>query len=287
MLHEYRNHLLATGLGPGTVNLYLTRVDLFARSHPNLLGVTLADLEDYLAARRDTLAAETRKSIRTALRSFYGWAKRRGYILTDPTEELDGIRIPKTVPMLAPDQALQYGLLAAPLDEQHMIMAGRMGCLRVSEIAALSTHDRHGDTFRVLGKGEKVRNVPINDQWMPIVLKLERQRPGGYYLPGRWGGHMHISTVERKISARTGYNAHSLRHAGATAAFEATHDLRAVQELLGHSSLATTERYLHTSLSAVRRATAGAAFRNSVVNPHDVDRIFRMEEPDYNGRFAA
>jgi len=62
---------------------------------------------------------------------------------------------------------------------------------------------------------------------------------------------MHRVAVERRIQRATGWNPHSLRHVGATAAYEATGDLRAVQEFLGHASLATTERYLHTSLAKI------------------------------------
>lgn len=61
------------------------------------------------------------------------------------------------------------------------------------------------------------------------------------------------------ITRHLGVNPHSLRHAGATAAYRATRDLRAVQMLLGHSSLATTQRYLHPSLDDVRRAAAATA----------------------------
>jgi site-specific recombinase XerD len=65
---------------------------------------------------------------------------------------------------------------------------------------------------------------------------------------------MHPQSVNKIITRVTGWNPHSLRHAAATVAYEGTHDLRAVQELLGHSSLATTERYLHVRVDQVRAA---------------------------------
>lgn len=284
MLNEFSNHLLGAGLNPSTINMYVGRVEYFALTHPDLLGVTLKDLEDYLAARRHQ-RANTRKSFRSAWRAFYAWAKREGLIEENPTLELPTIRMQKSVPLLAPDEALQYSLIAAPLEEEHMIMAGRMGCLRLSEICGLHMSNRQGDVFRVLGKGEKQRNVPINDDWMPSILKLEAEVEFGYYLPGRFGGHVHVSTVYRKISTRTGYNPHALRHAGATAAFEATKDLRAVQELLGHESLATTEIYLHTSLKAVRAATDGNRFAQAAPeNPHAVQHIYPAHQ---DGAIAA
>ncbi|MEP6477863.1 MAG: tyrosine-type recombinase/integrase [Rhodoglobus sp.] len=279
-MKNYRNHLLALGLGVGTVDLYSHRLEYFGRSHPDLLAVTTADLKNFLAARRTTLGASSRQTYVSAWRSFYRWVAKEHLVAVDPSLELESIRAPRAVPRLAADDVLQYSLLAAPLEEQHMILAGRMGCLRLSEIASLHSRMRRGDLFVVKGKGEKERNIPINDDWMPVVLKMEAKIGRGYYLPGRFGGYQHISTVGRKISTRTGYNPHALRHAGATAAFEATGDLRAVQEFLGHASLATTEIYLHTSLNAVRRVSAGAMFQGAVANPHDVDRIFdrRLKE---------
>lgn len=288
MFTEFKNHLLSRGLGEGTVALYVNRLQRFNLTHTDLFSVTIEDLEQYLADRR-SLSANTRQTYRSAFLAFYKWAARRRYVLVDPTLELGRIKPQVTIPRLAPDDVLQMALLTAPLDEQHMILGGRMGCLRLSEITSLQVSDRQGDVFRVKGKGEKVRAVPINDDWMPIVEKLERQVGGrGYYLPGRFGGAQHTSTVWRKISTRTGYNPHALRHAGATAAYEDCHDLRAVQELLGHASLATTEKYLYTSLENVRRAAHGTAFKTRVVNPHDPDRVFFADPPaDYSGRFAA
>lgn len=288
MLNKFSNHLLAAGLGPSTVEMYVGRIKFFANTYPDLLGVTTQDLEDYLAARRHQ-AANTRKAFRTSWLAFYAWAKKEHLIEANPVLELRAVRVPKTVPLLAPDDVLQYSLLAASLEEQYMILAGRMGCLRLSEISGLHMSDRQGDVFRVTGKGEKQRNVPINDDWMPVVLKLEADLERGYYLPGRFGGHLHVTTVAKKIRIRTGYNPHALRHAGATAAYEATKDLRAVQELLGHESLATTERYLHTSLTAVRVAAAGTAFtRPAPVSPHAVASIFRpLNEPAVDGHYAA
>lgn len=272
LLNAYANYLLAAGLASGTITVYISNLRAFRR---DLRAVTLAELEAFLAdLKRHGRRPETIKSFRTSFRSFYQWAYKRGVVAADPTIDLRGVHIPKTVARLAPDDAVQYGLLTAPLDEQQMILAGRMGCLRLSEITNLHMRDRHGDIFRVCGKGGKTRNVPINDTWMGVVLELERTMPHGYYLAGRFGGAVHPSTVSKKIHGRTGYNPHALRHAGATAAFEATHDIRALQELLGHESLATTERYLHTSLEAIRRAANGTEFKSTVVNPHAVGRLW-------------
>ncbi len=261
MIDLYRQHLISTGTTSGTIGIYLSKLRALQRFLGDINAATLTDLESFLAHQREHLGRkpETLKSYRSAFRSYYQWAHKRGHITTNPALELGAVRIPKSVPLLATDEAVQLGLIGAPLDERFMILAGRMGCLRLSEIATLRTKHRLGNIFRVTGKGGRTRNVPINSTWMPAVLEIERHG-ADYYLPGKFGGHMHQTTIEKKIQARTGFNPHALRHAGATAAYEATRDLRAVQELLGHSSLATTERYLHTSLRGIIAAAEGTAF---------------------------
>ena len=114
--------------------------------------------------------------------------------------------------------------------------------------------DRNGDVLTVLGKGDKERFVDANDPLLVALRTLEQEQPYGFYFPGDTGGHLHPQSVHKIIKRVTGWNPHSLRHAGATAAYRATLDLRAVQELLGHGSLATTQRYLHVTNEARRRA---------------------------------
>jgi integrase/recombinase XerC len=266
-MHDYTQHLLAAGLSQGTVKLYLSRLGMFRRWHPDLLMVTTQDLEGFLAARRSTLAAETRKTYRSAFRSYYQWAFTMGLIDSDPAYLLRSVPIPATVPRIAPDDAVQMACLRAPLEHQAMILLGRLACLRLAEITSLHTKHREGDLLRVTGKGEKQRMVPINQQLMVVLLKLEREQGPGFYFPGRTTGHLHNATVASKIRQWTGYNPHSLRHAGATAAYESSRDLRAVQMLLGHSSLATTQRYLHVGMDAVRMAAAGTMLGRPVARP--------------------
>lgn len=261
MLVKYQNAMLSAGKGTGTVKLYVGKIERFARLQ-NPLTATTADLESYLAARRSTLAAETRKSIRAAFVSFYTWAHRAGYIADNPAAALHPVSIPATLPRVAPDDLVQHGLRSATPELAAMIMLGRYACLRLSEITTLHTGQRERDLLRIVGKGEKQRFVPINEPLMQALQALEKTR-GEYYFPGRSGPHYHPCSVNKMITRHVGVNPHSLRHAGATAAYRATNDLRAVQMLLGHASLATTQRYLHVGLDAVRLAAAGTVISQS------------------------
>lgn len=258
-LKAYENHLLATRHSPATARQYVGHITRFSRVHPNILDATTEDLEEYMAKRRH-LAAESLKSIRAAFRSYYGWAERAHLIDRSPAEPLESIRVPVVVPRLAADDQVQLALLTATDQQRAMILLGRLACLRLTELTTLQMRQREGDVLRITGKGEKQRLVPIADDLMPVLLKLERIQPYGYYFPGRFGGSMHPQSVNKIITRVTGTNPHSLRHAGATAAFQATKNLRAVQELLGHSSLATTQRYLHVILDDLRAAVAGTQF---------------------------
>lgn len=270
MLQDYQSfqfHLLATSHSPATVRAYVGHLNRLARVYPDLLTVTTADLEKYLALRRN-LSAESRKSIRAACRSYYGWAVRAKLLEHSPADALESIPIPRVMPRLAPDDQVQLALLTATIEETAMILLGRLACLRLTELTTLHMRHREGDVLRVTGKGQKQRMVPIADDLMPVLLTLERQQGFGFYFPGRWGGSMHPQSVNKIITRVTGTNPHSLRHAGATAAYRATRNLRAVQELLGHASLATTQRYLHVSLEEVRDAVQGTAFVTPLRNPN-------------------
>jgi integrase/recombinase XerC len=262
MMQQYRNHLLSLGRAPGTVAHRVRHIELLGYRHRDVLSVTTADLEAVLAEMRLTgKAQETMKAVNSSFRVFYGWAKRAGYIDENPAIDLGAIRVPVKVPRIAPDDVVQLSLITAELEHKAMVLLARLACLRLSEVATLHTSARRHDTLRILGKGEKERLIYINGDLMHVLLQYEQTLGGGFYFPGRWGSHKHSQSVNKIITRVTGCNPHSLRHAGATAMYRATRDLRSVQAMLGHASMATTQRYLHLDEEAMRAVAAGAAFR--------------------------
>lgn len=227
----------------------------------DLLGASATDLEDVLARRRQ-LAPETRKSHLASWRVFYRWAHRRGLRADDPTLEIASIRVPPRVPRVAPDDDVELALAGAAPRHRAMVLLARYACLRLTELTTLHTRDREGERLRIRGKGDRERVVYANEPLMFALHALERDQGAGYYFPGLRGAHMHPMSVNKIITRVTGWNPHSLRHAGATAAYNATGDLRAVQEMLGHASLATTQRYLHLDDEAKRRVAAATEIRS-------------------------
>lgn len=264
MIALYAQHLSAAGRATGTIRLRITHLEQLHRRHPDLTQVTTTDLERILASMRETHQAETRHSLRSSLRSFYRWAHRCGLVDHDPAVDLQPIAIPIRVPRIAPDDVLQHALITADEHETAMIMLARFGCLRLTELTTLHTRHRMHDCLRIIGKGDKERLVYINDELLHALLVLERIQGSGYYFPGRFGAHMHSASVNKIITRKTGCNPHSLRHAGATAAYLATRDLRSVQLMLGHSSMATTQRYLHPGVDGLRAAAKGTSFTATI-----------------------
>jgi site-specific recombinase XerD len=265
LIRKYENYLLSRGRARGTIARRVADIEHLRLWHPDLLTVTTEDLENRLAGMFVSgLKAEARKNVRASYRVFYSWAHNHGHLVDDPAAALDPIKIPVTVPRLAPDDVTQIALVGAPLRERGMVLLARLACLRLSEFTTLHTRDRERDALRIRGKGDKERLVFINDDLMPTLLELEAVNGGGYYFPGRFGGHLHPQSAEKIVVRCTGWNPHSFRHAGATAAYQATHDLRAVQEMLGHSSMETTQRYLHTNETAARAVSQGTSFRSPV-----------------------
>lgn len=261
LLTAFTTHLLAAGRGPGTIKLRLGYLRALAHDHPDLTAVTFRDLEQYLADRRSSHKAETRKSMRASFRAFYSWAHSEGLIPTDPSARLAAVRVPATVARMAPDDAIQRALERATPRQRAILLLGRLGCLRRAEIASLHMRDRERSLLRVTGKGEKQRIVPCPPDLLAALLELEQHQEHGYYFPGAGvEGHIHVDTVYQTIRALTSWNPHSLRHAGATAAYRTTRNIRAVQELLGHASSATTDRYLHTGEDDLWAAAMGTRF---------------------------
>jgi integrase/recombinase XerC len=261
-LKEYRNHLDAAGKSEGTVAQRLYHLDYLRRTHPDLLAVTADDLEQFLADRRGQ-SAEYRKALRSSFRSYYQWAYRRRLINRDPSAELPPIRVPKTIPRIAADPDVDHALDGATVRDTAIILLGRVGGLRLSEITCLKIQSRDFNRLVFRGKGGKERVVPIDDDLLlHALMELERELGSeGYYFPGRFGGHLHISTVYRVVRDRVGINTHALRHAAGTAGYDETHDIRAVQEFLGHASVATTQIYTHVSGNALRGVSRATSFR--------------------------
>jgi site-specific recombinase XerD len=239
---EYQSWLRAGNLSEGTIRLRVHHLERFSKKH-DLDTATPEIIIEWLD--NPTWKPATKLSARASLRSYYRWAMEAGRVQVDPTLKTRPIKMPPRSIKEAPKEALLEALeRVAPRDRLAIMLAAYAG-LRRAEIANLHA-DQIGDRMlTVVGKGSKERRVPIH----PLLEEQLREvkARGGYAFPNVDGGPIKPDAMGRRIArALPGtWSAHSLRHYFAGNVYRASHDIRAVQQLLGHSSISTTEIYTH------------------------------------------
>ena len=239
-------------------------------------GLDLPVLRSWLAKLRTTGAGRSTLARRgSAARTFTAWGHRRGLLPTDPGLLLASPRGQRPLPdVLKADEALRLVETVDgedPVDLRDRLVLELLYAtgVRVSELCGLDLDDVDDGRrlVRVLGKGRKERSVPYGvpaqralDAW------LSRGRPrwavpasGAALLLGQRGGRLDPraarTVVHRRLADVPGapdLGPHGLRHSAATHLLEGGADLRSVQELLGHASLASTQIYTHVSVERLR-----------------------------------
>jgi Site-specific recombinase XerD len=260
-IDHWTKYLAASGARPGTIALRRYQVERVSRSMPaGPERVTTDALATWLGSRgwdRSTL-----RSYRAALRSFYRWAVETGRLERSPAEALPSPGV--TPPSPRPTPEIVYREALARADERVRLML-RLGAelgLRRAEVAAVHARDVEldlvGYSLRVRGKGGKTRVIPMPDDLAREVL---RRAGGGYLFPGADGGHLSPRWVGKLVSRimPAGWTMHTLRHRAASRWYAVDHDIVTTQQLLGHSSLATTQAYVVAPDDARRRLVLAAA----------------------------
>ena len=247
---------VASGCSPGTARLRRSHMTRLAMA-TSLLDATEDDLVAFMAAQTQ-LRAESRKSFQASVHSFYRWALQRGLMASDPSVGLRTVKAPQGVPHPIPERELREALIKADAEQTLMLRLGAYAGLRRAEIAGVHAHDVQGNVLIVLGKGDKVRRVPIH----PVLRDALRDLTGwAFPSTARPGMHVTADYVADRLGKclPDGWTAHSLRHRFATAAYNATKDLRAVQQLLGHARPETTARYTLVGDDAMTAAVMAVA----------------------------
>ena len=209
----------------------------------------------------------------SAWRAFFRFLLERDVLREDPSAGLKAPKAAKRLPStLTPDEAVQLvsvkdGAPAAVCDRALFELAYSSG-LRVSELAAVDIDriDLVGGEVRVWGKGAKERVVPVGaaareaiTAWLKLRACLPRVEAAAMFV-GASGQRMSTRTIERRLAAlalRQGLNRHvhphMLRHSFASHVLQSSGDLRAVQEMLGHASIASTQVYTHLDFQALAK----------------------------------
>ncbi|GAA1229523.1 integrase/recombinase XerC [Oryzihumus leptocrescens] len=252
------------------------------RGVTGLADLQLADLRSWLAHLSESGAARSTVARRAAAaRAFLQWATRTGRIATDPSLRLAAPKRSRSLPaVLKPTEATDLLDVAAVAsdDDDPIHLRDRAAlellyasAVRVGELVGLDIDDVDlaAGTVRVLGKGAKERVVPFGDPARRALQDwLDRGRPqlvtpesGPALLLGRRGRRADPRQVRSAVHALLSHvqdapdlGPHGLRHSAATHLLEGGADLRTVQEMLGHASLATTQIYTHVSVDRLRRS---------------------------------
>jgi len=261
------------GRAAATQKAYVSDVGAFAawmaRSHiESPEGVDRMHLRRYLASLGTRKLARATIARRVAaLRCYFSWLVRQGRLGSDPTRTLrapsGGGRLPRVLSKGEMASLLEVGAQSA-LDRRDLAVLELLYAagLRVSELCGLDRGDidLRGRTVTVLGKGGKQRRLPVHDAavdalraWFDDGRDLMDGPPEAAFV-NRRGTRLGPRDVRRILDRRavSPTHPHALRHTYATHLLDGGADLRVVQELLGHSSLATTQVYTHVSKERLR-----------------------------------
>lgn len=281
-LEGFRDFLsLEAGHSPNTVEAYLRdlrRMGEFALSRgvrdPKRVGRPL--LRDFIYLLKDLgMSPATIRREVSAIRTYYGFLLGEGRVAEDPSDRLEtprrGRKLPDTLSVKEVESLLTAPGIDEPLgwrDRALLELAYGAG-LRVSELCGLGLTDLllPENLVRVLGKGSKQRLVPIGRTTIGAVSvylhtlrpTLDRGKSGGRVLlnargeplsrVGAWGV---VKRATERAGIRKRVTPHTLRHSFATHLLEGGADLRAVQEMLGHADLSTTQIYTHVDREYLR-----------------------------------
>ena len=248
--------------------------------------ITLTDIYGYLSyLSRDRaqqhnsantdygLSATTRARKIATLRSFFNYLTTKVHLLdNNPTKDLDTPKAKKSLPKyLTFDESVELleNVDGANVERDYCIITFFLNCgLRISELIGLDMSSIQGDALRVLGKGSKTRIVYLNDACKDALERyLEVRRP----ITGKDAQALFLSSRNQRISRSTvhalvkkhisnagldstEYSSHKLRHTAATLMLQNGVDVKAVQEVLGHEHLNTTEIYTHIDNDSLRIA---------------------------------
>lgn len=247
-------------------NSLATRRDHLQRTARALGGspwrVTGERLLEWAAGQR--WSPETRRSVYASLRSFYGWGVQSRHCRVSPADALPKVKAAPPRPRPTPE-LIYRAAWAAGDDRDRLILdlAAQLG-MRRAEIAQVHADDISpaliGCTLAAHGKGGKDRDLPLLEPLLGRVVAACRAGDG-WAFPGDVDGHLsaqRVGNLASRLMPR-GWTLHTLRHRAGTVAFAGDRDLLAVMEMLGHASVATTQRYVRPPADGVRRAVEFAS----------------------------
>ena len=273
LFKEYAYYLkIERGLSPNTVAGYCSDLALFLEeSGLEASAVQAADIIDYLSARSETLSKRSQARLLSAFRSFFDWMILEGEMKENPCDGVDAPKIGRYLPEVLSVEEVDRIIASVDTStpgglRDRAILEVLYGCgLRVSEgvnlrISNIYTKERF---LRIVGKGDKERLVPLGDMAAEALQAWYGARPEpargfeDFVFLNRYGKSLSRVSMFNMVKkqamlagVRKEISPHTFRHSFATHLVENGADLRAVQEMLGHESILTTEIYTHIGSSS-------------------------------------
>lgn len=266
-----------TTLSTYQITLLQLRATLEERGRGAVESVTRRDLQAFIAARHQTDAPRTLAKKVGICRSLFRWARHTERIMRDPALTLKGPKLPTRLPKAVPAaQMIEMVELPSQDSERQTFYQKRdalilellyQAGLRVSELCSLNLGDvdTHEQIVRVVGKGNKAREVPVS-RTLAASIEVQQQaqptaqkeaRPLFVSKEGRRLSPRQIQNIVKRYGAlgtgNPGVHPHMFRHSFATHLLEAGADLRSIQTMLGHASLSTTQTYTQVTIDQLTR----------------------------------
>ena len=280
LISRFKDHLeRSRGASPHTVRAYLADLveleDYLSKQGLDLAAASHQAIRGHLGVLAVDLAAASRARKLASIKSFYRFLTRQKELPASPARRVKTPKLPQRLPKVLPVEEV-FALLVAPDDRGVLGLRDRAifevlygGGLRISELCGLGVDDldRAGAVVRVMGKGSKERLCPLNPAAFAAIERyLERRgellssgADGGALFLNHRGGRLtarsiarHLDGYVKKVALTRKVSPHSLRHSFATHLLGSGADVRSIQELLGHASLSTTQRYTHVSWESLQ-----------------------------------
>ena len=285
LIKHFSNYLrLEQSLSENTLNAYCHDIELF-RQHLedngdslSITDITHHSIEDFLAKLYDLgISSSSQARILSGLKSFYRFLIQEKICEEDPTLLVSFPSIGRHIPEVLSYEEIVKMIETIDLSQQFghrnkAIIEVMYGCgLRVSEVISLNISDIYvKDEFvRIIGKGDKERLVPIGKKTLKELMLYTRGERLHQDIKPKFSDKVFISargtsltrqsvfllvkSLAEKAGIKKTISPHTLRHSFATHLLEGGADLRAVQQMLGHSSISTTEIYTHVSDEYLRQ----------------------------------
>ena len=281
IIRKYQQYLkLEKSLSPNTFNAYMTDLQKLLHflegENIEMLDVTLDDLQRFAAGLHDIgIHPRSQARILSGIKSFFHFLVVADYLEADPSELLEGPKIGFKIPEVLTVEEIDKIISAVDMDKKEgqrnrAILETLYSCgLRVSELCNLKLSDLYFEEgfIKVEGKGSKQRLIPISPRAIKEIKYWFIDRNMGkikkgyedYVFLARWGNnisrimvfHM-IKELAEKAGITKNISPHTFRHSFATHLLEGGANLRAIQCMLGHESIATTEIYTHIDRNMLR-----------------------------------